>query len=403
MLFALLLATSEPPATANHLDLGKQFFCAGQYQTACQYLEAWLEQAGAQHPSLLAAKAYLGATFDELSRHEEAKTILEWCVENYRDKYPKDTMGLAFASMHLGKVLSQIGLYDIATEHLEKSIRLYKACGTNQVSNLIKANTWLAETYMYRGVYRQAESAFNAMIDQHEAGTTQVLWTKLRLARLYMFMGNYEGAKVIFEEGIPSLRAETNKDKLGWNLFYWGDVYRSLGSFELAEKTMLEGFAAFTACGYEPDHQITQWGQGYFGRLLCDRGQYADAQPILEESLRVHETKYGANSKRNVFIMQALANTYANLGEYVKAENLLIMGLTAYKNQFGDQHTEYALVLGDYGRLAYLQKNYASAKTRLAKALSVFRSAEHPEATRCAKYLQEAEGGAMGQTVQPAA
>lgn len=391
MLLFLLMATDpiQQPTATNFFELGIQQFLLGKNNEARTALTEGLLQLDPTNPKHLEAAVYLGAVLDELSEHEKAQSTLENCIQNYKEYQPNNKVGLAFALMHLGKTLSQRGQYANSADALQKSIDLYEVCNDSQKTNLIKANTLMAETYMYSGTYSQAEPYFKTVIASYTEGDPQILWARLRLARLYMFTGNYQGAKPIFEEGISVLRSGTDKDKLGWNLFYLGDVYRSLELFDQAERTMQEGFAAFAVCDYAPDHQITQWGQAYYGRLLCDLGKHAEAQPILEESLYVHEAKYGENSKRNGFIMQALANAYANLGMMKAADLLFKTTLSVYEKQFGTQHTEYALVLCDYGQFA-LQKNNALAVERLTQALSVLRAANHSGTTRCAGYLEEA-------------
>lgn len=396
MILYLLLAEELNPekmqqansaVTKNDFESGKLAFTAGKHREACAFFESWLRH----NPNSIEAKAYLGAVYDELSKHEEAQKILRECIKVYKRNPNNNKKKLAFALMHLGKSLSQSGKYEDSAKALKESISLYSTCDNTQKINLARANTLLAETYMYRGSYKEAEPYFKTAISIYPKDDPQILWTKLRLARLYIFTGNYAEAKSILEKGIACLRTGTDKDKLGWNLFYLGDVYRSLGDFNQAERTMAEGFEAFAACGYEKDHQITQWAKGYYGRLLCDQRKYTEAQPILEASLHVHEAKYGENSKRNGFIMQALANAYAHQGFFKGADLLFRDTLAVYEKQFGKEHTEYALVLRDYGRLAFLQKKFPTAITRLAQAHAVLQAAEHSEAARCKTYLEEAQ------------
>jgi broad specificity phosphatase PhoE len=372
-----------------HVQLGKLYFALGQNQEA----RISLEKVNPANPKFLEGQAYLGAVYDELSLHEEAQKILEECVKAYGEKTADNQDKLAFVRMHLGKTLSQRGKYTDSERELMVSIDLYTQSTEEQKENLVKAKTLLAETHMYSGKYQESEGQFLAAIQACGNDQKLMAWTNLRLGRFYSFRGNYPKAQALFQDNIPKLKQyfPHDPDKLGWNLFYLGDVYRSLRLFDQATKTMTEGFEAFKACGYTADHQITQWGQGYYGRLLCDRGEHAQAQPILEESLRVHEVKYGANSKRNGFIMQALANAYAHTGVFKGADSLFKDTLAVYEKQFGKEHTEYAFVLRDYGRLAFLQKDFPTAIERLEKALSVLKTTGHSEVDRCNTYLEEAK------------
>lgn len=366
-------------------DLAKIYFHLGNYNQARIYLEEIIDQ---DHDDLI-FNAYLGAVYDELSEHVKAQEILEFCIKTYREKMPNNTFDIAFALMHLGKTLSQQGKYRKSEESLLESINKYQELSNAEY--LIKAQTLLAETYMYKGDYKKAEPYFENVIAEYSKTSYPVIWTQLRLGRLYMFTGEYKKAEPIFKTGVDILKADQNidYDRLGWNLFYLGDIYRSLLKFDESEKSMKEGLEAFKTCGYDTQHQIIQWGNAYLGRLYCDWGQHEKAEFLLEESLKIHEEKYGQNSKRNAFIMQALANTYMHLQEYSKAKTLLEKSLEIYEKQFGTAHTEYAQVLLDFGVLDYEQKDYETATNRLKTALQILGKERHSSATKCQAFLEK--------------
>lgn len=366
-------------------DLGRIYFHLGNHARAKIYLEDVVKI----QPDSLISHAYLGAIYDELSEHIKAQNTLEFCIGHYRKKAPDNMFDFAFSLMHLGKNLSQQGKYSESESVLRESIEKYQELSNEDY--LIKAETLLAETYMYKGDYKKAEPYFKNVIMAYEKKSYPIIWTQLRLGRLYMFTGECEKAEPIFEEGVSILKGEKNVDydKLGWNLFYLGDIYRSLSKFEEAERVMLEGLDAFKTCGYSAQHQITQWGNGYLGRLYNDCGQYEKAQPLLEESLRIHEEKYGQDSKRSVFIMLALANTYTNSQRYAEAESLFKRSLDIYEKQFGTNHTEYAQALKDYGYLAFSQNDIPVAEKRLSDALQVLSQEEHREAIKCREWLEK--------------
>ncbi|CAO5681393.1 MAG: hypothetical protein HEEMFOPI_01493 [Holosporales bacterium] len=364
-------------------DLAKIYFHLGKYNQARVYFEEIVNK----DPNDLIFQAYLGAVYDELSEHIKAQTVLEDCLKKYRENMPNNMFDFAFTLMHLGKTLSQKGNYHEAEKSLLECIEKYQEL--SNVEYLIKAQTLLAETYMYKGDYKKAEPYFKIVIVENEKNSHPVIWTQLRLGRLYMFTGDYENAKKIFENGIKILKQDQNVDydRLGWNLFYLGDIYRSLLNFDESETIMKEGLKAFETCGYDAQHQITQWGNAYLGRLYCDWEKYENAKDLLEESLKIHEEKYGPNNKRNVFIMQALANTYMHFQEYGKAESLIKRSLEIYEKQFGTEHTEYAQVLLDFGVLSYKQKDYETAINSLKTALQILEKEGHSSASKCQAFL----------------
>lgn len=376
------------------LQLGKLYFCLGDNNNAKLYLEqgiAHVESASATNgidQNLLRSKVYLGAVLDELSQHDAAQTLLEKCITIYNEKLPNDKEELAFALLHLGKVYSQQGKYQLSETALLKSIALCQQIATLPLHNLTKAQTLLTETYMYSGQYKKAEPYFESLITQYQPNDPQILWIQLRLGRLYMFTGEYGKARRIFEQGVAILKDKhaDDKGKLGWNITYLGDVYRSLGLFDKAKEAILEGFELFKRL-YGSDHIITTWVEGYLGRLYCDIGSYQEAKQLLEKSLGNHQQKYGEQKKRYVFVMQALANVYAQLGNFEKAQMLFEECLFVYRTQFGEQHTEYALVLRDCGHSCALAKKYERAEKFLNQAHAILQDTQHIEAYRCLEYL----------------
>ena len=378
------------------IQLGKLYFCMGNSKMAYHYLEKGMavlasSVSKADLPKKISSMVYLGAVLDELSEHEKSKNFLKKAVILYQGQLPQDKEGLALAYLYLGKTYSQIKEAENSKKALKQSIALYTQYGKNKEHCMAKASTLIAETYMYEGDYKQAEDWFkkNAMLYLTiNKNHPQMLWNALRLGRLYTFTGQYLKAKEVFENGVKILKQQfvDDSDKLGWNITYLGNVYRSLGLYDQAKQALQESLALYKK-SYGPDHILTAWIEGYLGWFYCDIGQYKDARICLEKSLIAHKKNYGQNTKRYTSIMHALARTYVYLDNWEAAENLFQECLKTYEGQFGKEHTQYALVLRDYGNFRAIKKDYVQGETCLNQAFIVLHKANHADSYRCLEYL----------------
>ena len=374
------------------IQLGKLYFCLGDFKNAHLFLERNLLGFEMSHDFDHAlGSIYLGATYDELSNHKMAEKFLEKAVHFFDNSDESQKLYLAKALCYLGKTYSQIGMREKSKTVLQKSLNLYQNDKTSNNIDKIRTQTLLAETYMYGGDFKQAEHLFKdneQSYTQISQNHPQLLWNSLRLGRLYMFLGQPLSAQKIFEKGIKDLRKFFKNDqaKLGWHYAYLGDIYRVMGFLEKAENNLMNGFKIYTTL-YDETHPMIAWYKGYLGCFYNESEEYEKAKKNLEESLKISQTVYEKNPTRYAPVVHSLAYTYTQLGFFEQAESFYQKALSIYEEQYGKESIQYALVLKDFGFFHLKTTSFDQAEHYLKESLQSLTKADHCEVYKCLEYL----------------
>ena len=69
-------------------------------------------------------------------------------------------------------------------------------------------------------------------------------------------------------------------------------------------------------------HPDVALGLSNLGTLFFNMGQYAKAEPLLQQSLKIREAKLGLDHPDVAQTLNQLANLYSNMGQFAKAEPL---------------------------------------------------------------------------------
>ena len=373
------------------IQLGKLYFCLGNYTKASQYLETGIKPLHVSNlPIRISGMVYLGAVFEKLTAYDKAEKILEECVCLYRDKLPSDKEGLALALLYLGRTYSNNVKPKQSKAALQESIDLYMKYGKNKEYELTKAVFLLAENYIYSEEYKKAEywlQQNKKIFQKINKNYPHVLLNSLSLGRIRVFLGQYLEAKKILEKGMIEFKQqfpeEKDKLKLGWTLPCWGELYRLLGLYKKSEQIYLEVIALYKKY-YGPDHMITGFIEGHLGWLYFDTGQYQKAHQYLKKSLTIHGKQYEQQGKAYTFVLYELANMYARLNQKETADTLFKECLKVYETQVDKQYNvRYAFVLEAYGRFCLTGQKAFQGERYIQQALTILKNIKHPDQYKC--------------------
>ncbi len=87
------------------------------------------------------------------------------------------------------------------------------------------------------------------------------------------------------------------------------------------------------------------------GGYLRARGQYQEAEPLLQEALAIGEKQYGINHPDTAYLLNNLANLYRNRGKYDEAEPLYQRALAIREKVLGPEHPDTVTVKENYRNL----------------------------------------------------
>ena len=111
-------------------------------------------------------------------------------------------------------------------------------------------------------------------------------------------------------------------------------------------------------------------------------GEYAKAEPLLQEALRIFQKTLGPEHPDTVVSLNNLAEVYQVMGEYAKAEPVLQEVLRTRQKVLGPEHRSTATSINNLALLYRAMGEYAKAEPLLQEVLRTRRKVlgpEHPE------------------------
>ena len=74
------------------------------------------------------------------------------------------------------------------------------------------------------------------------------------------------------------------------------------------------------------------------GQYLRERGQYTEAEPLLQRALQIREQELGPTNPETADSLDDLGGLYGAQGKYVEAESLFQRALAIREQQLGPTH-----------------------------------------------------------------
>jgi len=108
-------------------------------------------------------------------------------------------------------------------------------------------------------------------------------------------------------------------------------------------------------------------------------GEYAKAEPLYQEALRIKQKLFGAEDPSTATSINNLAGLYQDMGEYAKAQPLYQEALRIKQKALGPEHPATALGLNNLANLYKEMGAYGKAEPFLQEALDIFRKVRGPE------------------------
>ncbi len=146
------------------------------------------------------------------------------------------------------------------------------------------------------------------------------------------------------------------------------DIKRQLNQ-QSSRKLLRESLLIYESY-YPSAHPKVAWVLGQLGILSkfnCQRQKY-----LFEESLKKYQQYYGQeNSFEYCWVWVYFGNFYRRIGQYAKAEDLLLKSLKVYEDYYGPQHIQTAWVLANLGRFYRHVGDQKKSKDLLERCLKI--------------------------------
>jgi len=130
----------------------------------------------------------------------------------------------------------------------------------------------------------------------------------------------------------------------------------------------------------------------FAGNYLRERGLFAEAEPLYQRALQIHEQELGPMHPITVDILNDIGRIYRDKGKYEEAESLLQRALAIREQELGPMHPDTASSLNDLGGIYQSQGKYAEAELLYQRAQAIYEQALGPMHSATAGILSNLGG-----------
>jgi CHAT domain-containing protein len=128
-----------------------------------------------------------------------------------------------------------------------------------------------------------------------------------------------------------------------------------------------------------PEHPDTAGSLNNLASLYKHTGEYAKAEPLYQEALRIWQKVLGPEHPDTATGLDNLAELYRDLGALAKAEPLLQEALRIRQKALGPEHPDTATSLNNLASLYHSMGEYAKAEPLYQEALRIWQKVLGPE------------------------
>ncbi len=160
-----------------------------------------------------------------------------------------------------------------------------------------------------------------------------------------------------------------------------GSYLQARGQYQEAEPLLQQALAIYERT-LEPDHPDVATSLHDLATLYWEQGKYAQAEPLFQQALDIREKTLGLKHPDVAISLNDLALVYWDWGKYAQAEPLFQRALAIREQILGPEHADVAQGLNNLAILYWEQGKYAQAEALYQRALAIWEQAlgpNHPE------------------------
>jgi serine/threonine-protein kinase len=245
----------------------------------------------------------------------------------------------------------------------------------------------LGQVYLNLGVYDRASDQLERTLREqralHGPSDPAVAEAMDQLGLVRVRQGNLPAADSLLT-GALDLRRRllgTDQDETAQSLEHLADLRFKRNDFAGAEPLLREALAIQTRLHGDSSLAVAT-AKLAVADVLRTKGSSAEAMPLYREALGIRERRLGENHPLTAEAVGSMASAVEALGQHAEAERLLRRMIAAQRRAFGNAHPTLASSLNALGQMIYKAGDRADeAETLLREALAINRKAlgeNHP-------------------------
>jgi serine/threonine-protein kinase len=277
----------------------------------------------------------------------------------------------------LGRILTELGEYNDATNLLQQSIDLrlevfggnnletissYEQMGTllSAKGDLFKAQTMLENALETR---RKLQGVRQAAMSEANAELTYV----------YRRLGKYEEAEKVYRSLLAIYKEELGPDDplTLTCLSSLGVTLHSSGQLEEAEQIYREVLSKRLEL-YDTAHPDIAMSYNNLGSLLLNLGRFDESEEMLTKSLQMRRALFGDSHPKIALTMNNLGILNRNRGQFEEAISLIEESISINREKFGRDELQTATNLFSLAELYLMDARYKEAYEYYEKSHQIF-------------------------------
>jgi serine/threonine-protein kinase len=320
----------------------------------------------------------VGDVYMALGEYERAEELYSKAVKIQKDVFGPETPGLAESMNKLAVAFTRQGNFKLASDLHRKALNI-------QIRHFGDEHPKIAETLSLFG-------SWIPVTDIHEAARLRERSLEIRRAVYgkqhpevafgYMDTGRIKRGLALPGEAIKDFRKalKIRKSELGpdhpdvaESMIFLGDIYRLYDIDTDSAEILYRDALHILEDKYRFYHPSLLHVLGSYANLLSENGNHDGAMNLLQRSVEVRRTVFGANHNSAIDGSTQLANELYRQGKYMKAEELYRTGLSQKIDLLGENHLSLVGILRDLGKTLVALKKFDEAESYLNRALQIQR------------------------------
>ena len=294
----------------------------------------------------------------------------------------------------IGRVYTELGLYDQAAAALETSVALRDSVQDADSLPLAASLAALGDLYRRRGRLADAEAPLqrSLAIRQHVLGPEDPLVAQsfTEVGGLYFVLGRYDEARGSWERALAvwDATAHPDSERVAVVLSNLGTVNIAQERFDAAGP-VLERALQLKERLLGADHPSVATTANNLAALYFELGRYAEAETLYQRARTIYEATLPAEHPRLSAVYLNLAETYVALKRYNDAEPLFERSLAIKAKTLEPNHPSVAMALRSFGNLRRDQGSFREAEDLYRRALAIYEEVRGHTSEDVANTLEE--------------
>lgn len=295
-----------------------------------------------------------------------------------------DAISAAGSPVRRAKTYNELGQMSYANYHFRRAEFFFKASqktyeNNGEINNIYYPKLIANMGLLYHTMGRYTESlefTQNALDLRENLGDGEDAFYAVALNNMAMLnrsLGKYNEAEAQLNEALGVIQKTQGKQSIPYAIMLNNKamLFQTIGRYDQAVKLMDEVIvnAAETMREKSNNFQKLLVNQAL---LYQDLKKYEEAAAIYDRAIQIKERRLGTRNHPDLAHMLNLkASLYTEMGKNEEVEPLLLESLRIYEVKFGKEHPSYANTANNLGNFYRMQDKLNPAEAYLTKALDI--------------------------------